>query len=351
LSEEEQIRKWLMVRKNARRWLKTYNAVAVGFGFKMVGGKPTKEEAIVFFVRRKLPEPQLRSLGINVVPRTLKGFKTDVVEVPEGFRVRADDGRYRPILGGIAGINFREKATGTLGIVSSDGEILSNNHVFACGATTVNTPCQKGDCILQPGVHGSAVYPDDCVAELDRWVPIAVPGTPDQCRVANALIGLANRLLELAGRRGRLRYVLEEPENYVDAAVAKIKRGVDYKPLEIVDIGRVNPVMESLLLGDKVVKRGRTTLLTRGYVAAVGVEVDVQGYAGDATAHFVDQVAIYSSEEGKPFSSPGDSGSVIVTEDRNVGGLLFAGGRDAYGNDITLANRIEHVAHLLRYKL
>jgi len=339
-----------LIKKHGRRWLKTYNAIGVGYGFKVVGGKVTREEAIVFYVRKKLPEAQLRRLGVNIVPRTIKGFKTDVVEVPEGFKVRQDDARYRPVLGGVAGINFREKATGTLGIISSDGELLSNNHVLACGATTLNQPCEKGDCITQPGFHGNAVYPDDCIAELDRWVPVAVQGTPNECRAANAVVGLANRLLEILGRRGRLMYVLVKPENYVDAAVAKVKPDIEFRPLEIVDIGKVSDTLESLELGDKVMKRGRTTLLTKGYVAAVNVEVDVQGYAGDSTAHFVDQVAIYSEEEGKPYSAPGDSGSVIITENRNIGGLLFAGGRDSFGNDVTLANRIEHVSHLLGWK-
>jgi len=339
-----------LVRKYGRKWLRAYNAVGVGYGFKVVAGKVTGEEAIIFYVRRKLPEAQLRKLGVKIVPRTIKGFKTDVVEVPEGFRVRQDDSRYRPVLGGVAGINFREKASGTLGIVNSDGELLSNNHVLACGATTLNQPCSRGDCILQPGHHGGAKYPDDCVAVLDRWVPIAVPGSPDECRVADALVGLVNNLLGLLGRKGRLAYVLGEADNYVDAAVAKIKPDIEFKPLEIVGIGKISDSLQSLNLGDKVLKRGRTTLLTRGYVAAVNVEVDVQGYAGDSTAHFIDQVIIYGEEEGKPFSKPGDSGSVIVTESKNIGGLLFAGGQDSYGNDVTVANKIEHVSRLLRWK-
>jgi len=336
------------IRKHGLKLARKYNAVGVGYGFKVVGGKATREEAIIFYVRRKLPETQLRKLGVKIVPRTIKGFKTDVVEVPEGFKVRQDDKRYRPVLGGIAGINYREKATGSFGLINSEGELLSNNHVLACGATTVNTPCQKGDCILQPGVHGSGKFPDDCIGWLDRWVPIVVEGTPDECKIANAFVSVVNKLLEVSGRKGRLKYVIEKAENLVDAAVAKVT--AEYKPLEIVDIGRVSGV-KKLELGDKVMKRGRTTLLTRGYVAAVNVEVDVQGYAENTTAHFTDQIAIYSLEEGKPFSQPGDSGSIINTEDRNVGGLLFAGGQDNFGNDITLANKIEHITKLLSYKV
>lgn len=338
-----------IIRKYGAEWRKKYRAVGVGLGFKIVGGRITDEESIVFYVTKKMSPSELSTRKIPMIPRTIKGFKTDVVEVPEGFKTRQDDGRYRPITGGISGSNFRERATGTLGFVNVDGEILSNNHVLACGNTNLVKIAEKGDPIIQPGYHGGGEYPRDVVASLSRWVTIHVRGGESDCPIANATLNTLNKILRLLGRSGELKYVrVEPPANLVDAAAAIST--TDYEPNNIVDIGSVGGVGK-IGLGDKVLKRGRTTLLTMGRVVAVSVEVEVSGYAGNSSALFTDQIAIYSLEEGKPFSQPGDSGSCIVGEDRSIVGLLFAGGTDSRGNDVTLANKIEHVASLLEYRL
>jgi len=138
-----------MVVAKLRKELDRYGATGVGRGLKIKGGRVTDQECIVFFVPKKLTFSQLLSLGLEEIPKTIEGYPTDVVEVE--FRVRQDDSRYRPIKGGIAGINYRERATGTLGYVSSNGEILSNNHVLALGSTEAANIANKGDGIIQPG--------------------------------------------------------------------------------------------------------------------------------------------------------------------------------------------------------
>jgi hypothetical protein len=96
--------------------------------------------------------------------------------------------------------------------------------------------------------------------------------------------------------------------------------------------------MKSLVLGDSVMKVGRTTEMTFGTVEGINAAISVQ--YGNQIAEFEDQVII-RGVDGVGFSAPGDSGSAIVT-DQSLGGLLFAG-----GNGITVANRIEHVQTLL----
>ena len=82
---------------------------------------------------------------------------------------------------------------------------------------------------------------------------------------------------------------------------------------EIKDIGPVKGI-EDIELGDKVLKRGRTTLKTRGRVIAINARVYVpyNGYNCD----FADQVVIVGDPDpSNPFSLGGDSGSWIVSSE------------------------------------
>jgi hypothetical protein len=340
-----------MVVAKLRKELDRYGATGVGRGLKIKGGRVTDQECIVFFVPKKLTFSQLLSLGLEEIPKTIEGYPTDVVEVE--FRVRQDDSRYRPIKGGIAGINYRERATGTLGYVSKNGDILSNNHVLALGSTEAANIAQKGDAILQPGVHGGGKYPDDKVGELDRWVVLKVTGSADGCPVGTAIADGLNAVARVLGRRGRFQYVYSTAYNRVDAAVAKAtvdyEEGVMVEPGKVVKLEKPDPKPDRRL-GAARAKRGRTTLFTIGTVYAVDVTVPVSGYAGNTTAYFENQVAIIGGG-GEPFSLGGDSGSLVYDSNTmKPTELLFAGGHTPDGIDITLANPIEYVVEQLNFR-
>ncbi len=79
-----------------------------------------------------------------------------------------------------------------------------------------------------------------------------------------------------------------------------------------------------------------------------------QGYP----CNFVDQAVITGIPEMTPFSLPGDSGSVIVSADKNsrnnsygVKALLFAGGRGDDGIDHTIASPIGRIAEEFHLKI
>jgi hypothetical protein len=339
-----------MVIAKIRKELDRYGATGAGRGLKIKGGRVTDQECIVFFVPKKLTPSQIASLGLEEVPKTIEGYPTDVVEAE--FRVSQDDNRYRPIKGGIAGINYRERATGTLGYVSKNGDILSNNHVLALGSTEAANIAQKGDAILQPGVHGGGKYPDDKVGELDRWVVLKVTGSADGCPVGTAIADGLNAVARVLGRRGRFQYVYSTAYNRVDAAVAKAtvdyEEGVMVEPGKVVKLEKPDPKPDRKL-GAARAKRGRTTLFTIGTVYAVDVTVPVSGYAGNTTAYFEQAVMIVGG--GEPFSLGGDSGSLVYDPNTmKPTELLFAGGRTPDGIDITLANPIEYVVEQLNLR-
>ncbi|MFZ2146926.1 MAG: hypothetical protein WAV28_06875, partial [Sedimentisphaerales bacterium] len=76
-------------------------------------------------------------------------------------------------------------------------------------------------------------------------------------------------------------------------------------------------------VGLTVQKYGRTTSLTKGNITGTNVIVKV-GYSS-GTARFVNQIIVESNTE---FIGAGDSGSLLVTMDKNPVGLLFAGTSD-----------------------
>lgn len=338
----------LTVEKAKNSLLRKYHAHSMGVGYKYVNGKRTSDIAIVFFVYRKRNLKELTKHNVKPVPETLFGYKTDVREIREGFKIRQDPKRYRPFQGGVSGISVKEKgATGTLGYINKGGEVLDNNHVLANESLTVNRTAEKGDHFIQPGYYDNGKVPDDVVGELDRWVDLKPIGV-STCSFGRGVASLLNVFAKLLKRKGRFTYAQEVPEdNYIDGAV-----GIAYKNLWKTGVHELGEAVgfKEPKLGMKVCKRGRTTLLTYGTVTAIGVSADVGGYQAIYTCHFADQVAI-EADEGK-FSDAGDSGSAILTPNEHyLVGLLFAGGTDSHGHDVTIASPAKYIKRMLNYNI
>ena len=327
--------------------MRKYNAHAIGIGYKYVNGKRTNQIAIVFFVHRKRPINQLRRLKIEPVPEKLFGFSTDVVEVREGFKIRSERKKHRPFSGGVSGISIKEKgAAGTLGIVNKKGEVLSCNHVLANESLTTNRTAEKGDPFLQPSWLDGGDPKTDVAGELDRWVDL-VPLGAGTCPIGRGITKTLNFFAKLLRRKGRFIYYVEE-DNYIDGAVGVAYEGL-WEPW-VMDMGEVKGI-EDPELGMLVCKRGRTTSYTEGRVVATNVVVNVGGYQGTCVCRFVDQVAI-EADEGA-FSLAGDSGSACLTKTkpRCFVALLFAGGKDSLGRDITIATPSKYVREYLNFSL
>lgn len=200
---------------------------------------------------------------------------------------------------------------GTLGcFVQVDGtdqlHVLSNNHVLAD-----ENRARIGDDILHPGPADSGMSPRDRVATLSGFEPLSNVGS-----------------------------------NLIDAAVAALLDGIQEDRQTLGRLGALRGVRSSPIEeGDAVFKIGRTTGLTRGRVSAFEVDdVSVDYDMGDVS--FDRQIEIEPVDES-PFSLGGDSGSLIVDEDLQAVGLLFAG-NDA---DVTYANPIDAVLGTLRARL
>lgn len=324
---ESKIRKILA--RERGNLLKKKGVVAVGMGYKVVDGIRSTYPCLTVSVEKKLYLPKLEAK--DLVPSWYDGgyVITDVVET--GIIRAMHTQRHRPAPGGVS-IGEETITAGTLGcLVTHNGEIyiLSNNHVLAC-----SNNAEIGANILQPGPHDGGKYPADHIADLAAFVPIQMSGLPSECPVGNVARWCLNGLTRLLGSRTRFQVVRIQGEtNLVDAAIAR-----PFMPevvsSEIMEIGKIKG-LKNAELGMKIKKSGRTTGLTHGEIEQVNVTCQVQ-YGEGRIATFEDQIMA-----GK-MCAGGDSGSVILTEDNCLVGLLFAGSENSM-----IANRIQNVFSLL----
>lgn len=203
--------------------------------------------------------------------------------------------RWRPLLPGIS-IGHYKVTAGTLGLITKEGMILSNNHVLAASSSNVKKTASKGDRILQPGPFDGGTKKDK-VGELVKWVDLDAKGS-----------------------------------SVVDAAVAKPTVKISKK---VSDVGTPTGATKAEE-GDIVMKSGRTTGLTKGKVLDTNATITVD--YGKFSVTFKDQIVTEAMAKG------GDSGSALL-KNKKVCGLLFAG-----SNSVTIHNKISNVTEKLGVK-
>jgi hypothetical protein len=269
--------------------------------------------------RVQLRGPRAKALAAQV-EKEARG-ECDVRIVPK-IRKRAPSpswfqGRHRPLEAGLS-VGHIDITAGTIGFIVEDDDffyVLSNNHVLA----DVNAG-SPGDPVVQPGKADRKPSRNTLIGVLDRFVPISFSrsNTVD-CAVAQ---------------------LLEDMDFYIGwtEAIPGVVRGA--RKITTDDLER------------PVFKAGRTTGVTEGRITAVDVDrlqVDMGEEGHPKIAVFSDQFEVQG--DAKAFSDAGDSGSLIVDGGRRAIGLLFAGGEDDDGNDLTFANHIDSVLAKLGVRL
>ncbi len=301
------------------------NVVATAIGYKHVQGKRTAGLCIVCSVESKVPVSFLSEK--ELIPRDIEGIPTDVQQTGAIYSLALPTGRFRPAPGGVS-IGHTGITAGTLGcLVNRGGKlfILSNNHVLAN-----SNQAEKGDLILQPGPHDGGEITNDQIARLSDFIPIKFENEQQRCLFTKAYTGMFNYIARLTGSKTRIYSIYSAGEtNLSDCAIAEPFSEGDVVN-EILDIGTITDIAKGEL--DTIIKKsGRTTGLTEGVIEQTDATVRVNFGAGK-TALFTDQLI------AGPMSQGGDSGSVIVTTDNDLVGLLFAGSTTS-----TIINRIENV--------
>ncbi len=278
------------------------NVVGVGASLKVTKGEPTDTWSLTVLVEEKLPKTKVSKS--SQIPAKIDDVETDVVQVGK-IEALTFAAKVRPGLPGYS-IGHKDITAGTFGCLVQDirrcccglekdcgctpsreecpGDylILSNNHVLA------NTNEAKvGDLILQPGPFDGGVFPSDGCAVLERFEPIQLSS-------------------------------FQTPPGYnlVDAAVA---RPLSSRDVTASIIGIIMPRgIDQALVGTQVIKVGRTTQVTTGFVLITNATV-VVGYGGGLFGQFRHQIITTAMSAG------GDSGSLLMDSNLNAVGLLFAG--------------------------
>jgi len=259
-------------------------------------GKP----AIKVFTKRTVPP--------GLIPESLDGIPVAVEVTGEIFALAKPSGTVkinptqrfdRAVPIGVSTGNEGECSAGTIGArvkKGSDVYALSNNHVYA-----LENDAPIGSQVLQPGRYDTSCSfsENNVIGTLDAFVEIDFSGTPS---------------------------------NVVDAAIALSSTANLGNATPANGYGTPKSSPAAAVIYQAVQKYGRTTSLTKGTVTAINGTIKVSYTAGIAT--FVNQIVVQSN---KPFIKAGDSGSLLVTDQRNPVGLLFAGdssGKYAIANPI-----------------
>lgn len=302
------------------------NVHATGVGVRVRSGQVVPDEFVLkVYVFEKLDlgdaAPALTTkfsdidIDVEPLPVQLAGARTaqrrraaPATRAPAAI---ANRDRVRPIPGGLSISPLNAQFIGTLGCfvrgVASGAEqifALSNNHVLA----DVNS-LPIGTIIVQPGPEIGNTVPADAFAALSNFIPVQFP---------------ASRAPQVV--------------NHFDAAIARVTDTTLIRMASMFGIANYSPNLAAPVPGTPVTKSGRTTGATTGVVTAIhvnGVQINYGTQTNPRIAVFDDVIEI-AGDGGRPFSLPGDSGSVIleVNSGRPVA-LLFAGdGRNTDACDL-----------------
>lgn len=300
------------------------NVVGVGRGYKLVRGEVTGQPATVVLVRKKYPRGDLRRAAI--VPKRIGDTVSDVIEVGDIRLLGAErTGTQRPARPGIS-IGHYKVSAGTFGAVVRDrstGEalILSNNHVLANLTNGADDRAAVGDPILQPGLYDGGDRDSAVIGHLRRFVPIQRQAVAPICRIARLFETLLNGAIGAVRPQYRVQVWRENDRpNAVDCAVAA-PVAPEAVADDILEVGTVAGIKEAAP-AMTVKKSGRSSGLTSSFVLATDVTLKV-GVSYSEYGIFVDQIL------AGPMSMPGDSGSLVLTDDNFAVGLLFAGSDQA----------------------
>lgn len=318
--------------------LKKPNVVLVGRGKKVTKGVNTGRDCVVVGVVKKIPTELMNKSDLvpsKVYTGRSKSIDTDVIEVGAIRALSNPDDRtkkFRPAPGGVS-IGHYEITAGTLGmVVKKDGVryILSNNHVLAN-----ENKGKIGDAILQPGPYDGGTSADE-IAKLSEFIHVWFVGEkpPSGCPIARFVVWSFNSIAKFLGRKTRLPNGVvtgtkADTTNKVDCALARPDKDEDVLDA-ILEVGEPDTPIEGEV-GMKVKKSGRTTGLNHDELSIINAVVQVQYTSGVAV--FEDQLVTAG-----PMAQGGDSGSIVLTEDNHVVGLLFAG-----SDQIAILNKFSNV--------
>jgi hypothetical protein len=305
----------------------------VGLGPKIVGGKQTRELAIMVFTSAKKPLEQIPAA--ERIPSDIDGYKTDVVEAGAPVRTASvalepleDNKKYSTLRGGLSISGGGSEGSGTMGCIAETTDdyasgagrivLLTNHHVlFSENANDVSPHCN---------ISVGQSTPACCCPACDFWGDIVAHIRTNSVASAD-----------------------------VDGAIAELKPGTVWRPeiededasgnpapIKIEDVLASDLTAPDIMGGYAVWKRGKRTRRTTGNVISVNMSFP-NGHptsiviAPDLTTCPFPTTAAYGIAANQVvFDYPGDSGSLLLNSDNVVVGLIW-GLQGPQGNGLACA--------------
>lgn len=283
----------------------TTNIHASGAGIRVRHGVPIPDEFVIKVYVFDKSDPGVAS----TLDTSFNGVEIDIEALPVQLALHAaptlsapaNRQRHRPVVAGTSIAPINEAYVGTLGLfISKLGPgneqiyALSNNHVLAKLNRLI-----IGTQIVQPGPETAPTSLSDVFCTLSDFISLEFPSPASMT-----------------------------PINHFDAAIAVVSDLELISKGQMLGIQHYTPKILTAVPGMQVIKSGRTTGISRGMVIATrlnGVQVNYGTPSSPLITNFNDTITIIAVD-GKPFSAPGDSGSVILDEASGQPiALLFAG--------------------------
>jgi len=286
----------LTIQKNTQKWLLSNGLQAMGIAKRTVAGQEQEETVLKAYIEKKLPKSQIRE---GLIPKYLEIPSSNSrlpidVETIGKLRIQNNlNDHHRPLFPGLSIIRdgFDSGRLGCLVRRRSDPEnvyILSNEHILG------DQSARTGKEIYQPDV----VIPANSIAKFSESVG--------------------------------LKFDAGDFQNLCDAAIAKLQPGIPLLPL-IANQQMIAGVSSHVKVGMPVKVFGNTNDASEGVIKDINFapKLEYKNHQGNIVfAHFKNQVLCTR------FTSPGDSGSLVLNKNNNKAiGLHFAGS-DTHGTSI-----------------
>lgn len=295
------------IEEKNRPWVCESGVQALGIGQKITDGVETGELALRVYVAQKKPKQKI----LHAVPKIVPGseeqaVRTDVIEIGD-LGAEMFTGRSVPLAAGVGVGNANDHAVGTLGALvrrRSDAKLalLSNSHVLARDGLSA-----PGEDILQPAPGDGGQAGTDRVARLS-----AVE---------------------------RFEFTTTGFPNLVDAAIAElVGRRTNQRAIRLVGQAPTG-ITKNVRRGMHVRKVGRTSDLTTGIIQDVHFRLH---FPLRRSANLRARVGFRNQVMCTRFTSPGDSGALVLSSSGRAVGLHFAGSMSA-----SVFNRIDNVLEAL----
>jgi len=166
-----------LLKKERRKIFRRQGVVGHYLG-KQKNGERTPDEVLTIFVRKKLPEDQLRKS--QVIPKKISTYRTDVIETGEMVAETDLTARLRPVKLGSSIGNKAGRGTGSLGPTFRDDPFQnkfyggSNSHVlFENCHADINQNSRE---IIQPGIAHSSDVDNNVLGKLAYGTKINAGG-------------------------------------------------------------------------------------------------------------------------------------------------------------------------------